>query len=129
MIKPYDLATETCMKIYFDSLTEKNKRLYAAVEVSKMPYGGRAYISRLLGCDPKTIDQGVRDLNNFSSLPKDRERRQGGGRKAKTKNEEIKRVFKEVLLDHTAGDPMRDDVKWTDLRPVEIQEFMEKKIV
>jgi len=54
----------------YDSLSEKDRRRYAALEVQKLPYGGQKYISDLLGCDPKTIQQGLADLENEEQLKK-----------------------------------------------------------
>ena len=58
------------MIIFYDSLSEKDRRRYAAIEVQKLPYGGQKYITKLLGCDEKTIQQGLRDLANKDELKK-----------------------------------------------------------
>jgi hypothetical protein len=67
------------MKAFFDSLTEKDRRRYAAVEVAKLGHGGIDYISRVLGCHPQTIQQGREDIDH---LPEDeaegRIRKKGG---------------------------------------------------
>lgn len=55
---------------FYDSLSEKDKRRYAALEVKKLIYGGQAYISKLLGCDVKTIQKGLADLENEKELKK-----------------------------------------------------------
>lgn len=49
---------------------EKDRRRYTAIEVQKLPYGGQKYISKLLGCDEKTIQQGLLDLANEDELKK-----------------------------------------------------------
>ena len=53
-----------------DHSSEKDRRRYAAIEVQKLSYGGQQYISRLLGCDEKTIPQGLQDLANEEELKK-----------------------------------------------------------
>jgi hypothetical protein len=58
----YGVTTERAMKRFFESLSEKDRRRYAAVEVAKLGHGGVEYIARVLGCDPKTIRQGQDDL-------------------------------------------------------------------
>ncbi len=39
-ISPYSAEIEKCIKDTFSSLTEKDRRLYAAVEALKLPRGG-----------------------------------------------------------------------------------------
>ena len=67
---PYKKRAEEGMINFYDSLSEKDRRRYAALEVQKLPYGGQKYISDLLGCDPKTIQQGLTDLENEEQLKK-----------------------------------------------------------
>lgn len=62
MIKPYNPEIERQMKKVYDSLSEKDKRIYAAIEVQKLPRGGLNYISKILGCDRKTINRGIKEL-------------------------------------------------------------------
>ena len=59
---PYPGDVEQKMKQFADWLSEKDRRRYAAVEALKLGHGGIDYIARLLGCDPKTIRQGMQDL-------------------------------------------------------------------
>lgn len=70
MITPYDSEVEDRMILFYDSLSEKDKRRYAAIETLKLPYGGQTYISELLKCDPKTIQQGIADLGNEDVIKK-----------------------------------------------------------
>jgi len=62
MICPYDDAVEDRMFMFYNSLSEKDKRRYAAIEVLKLPYGGRSYIHNILNCSYPTIDAGIEDL-------------------------------------------------------------------
>ena len=72
---------EVCqhMKAFCDSLSEKDRRRYAAVEAEKLGHGGVEYIASVLGCSEKTIRQGRDDMLR---LPKDdaegRVRKKGG---------------------------------------------------
>jgi hypothetical protein len=63
----------------YRSLSEKDRRRYAAVEAEKLGHGGVAYIADLFGCDPDTIEQGRADVEQ---LPVDaaagRVRQKGG---------------------------------------------------
>ena len=70
MIKPYKHSVEERMQTFYESLSEKDKRRYAAIETLKLLHGGQTYISELLGCDPKTIKQGLADLENDEEIKK-----------------------------------------------------------
>jgi hypothetical protein len=53
------------MRAFYTSLSEKDKRRYAALEARKLPYGGISYLCRVLGCDPKTIGRGLAELDGL----------------------------------------------------------------
>lgn len=72
------------MQRFYRSLNEKDRRAYAAVETLKLGYGGSSYITRVLGCDHKTIKHGLHDLQEPSPLSSGRVRQAGGGRKKKS---------------------------------------------
>ena len=72
----YPVEVEQMMTWLFRWLSEKNRRRYAAVEAAKFVQGGIEYIARVLGCDPKTIQQGREALepppsSSSPSLPQD----------------------------------------------------------
>ena len=77
MIIAYPSTTEVAMQQLFDSLSERERRLYAAAEVLKLGRGGLLYLTRLFDCDPKTIRRGIRELQRNSSLPPGRSRKKG----------------------------------------------------
>ena len=58
----YPVDVERHMKWFYQSLSEKDRRRYAAIEAEKLGFGGVESVSRLLSCDPKTIRQGREDL-------------------------------------------------------------------
>ena len=62
MLKPYTKEVEQLMKDFFNSLSEKDKRRYAAVEAQKLGRAGITYISKLLGCSRSTIHAGLKEL-------------------------------------------------------------------
>ncbi len=64
----YPLSMCEHMKAFYDSLSEKDRRRYAAVEAEKLGHGGVEYISQVLCCDEKTIRQG---RNDIAGLPED----------------------------------------------------------
>ena len=78
-MQSYDVAIERAMKRFFDSLSEKDRRRYAAVEVAKLGHGGVDYIARVLCCDPKTIRQGQDDLEQPEVPAAGRVRKKGAG--------------------------------------------------
>jgi hypothetical protein len=65
------------MKRLFDSLREHDRRRYAAIEATKLGYGGVEYIARVLECDPKTIRQGQAELEGGDELDTGRVRKKG----------------------------------------------------
>ena len=104
------------MQEVFDRLSEKDKRVYAGVEALKFPYGGISYIAQLFSCSRNTIQRGINDLNETVTLLKKRDRKAGGGRKQVIKKQtDINDVFLSILKEHTAGDPMDETKKWTNL--------------
>ncbi|MGI9283510.1 MAG: hypothetical protein ACR2PX_28345 [Endozoicomonas sp.] len=53
------------------------KAPYAAVEALKLEHGGISFISRLLGCDPKTISRGIAELESGEQPNTARQRKKG----------------------------------------------------
>ena len=64
----YENQVEVQMVNFYRSLSEKDRRRYAAVEAGKLGHGGLAYIAKLFGCDPDTIRRGMADVEQ---LPQD----------------------------------------------------------
>ena len=75
----YAPEIERKMKRLFDSLSEDDRRRYAAVEATKLGHGGVEYVAQLLGCDPKTIRQGQSELEGNDDLNGGRVRKKGVG--------------------------------------------------
>jgi hypothetical protein len=50
------------MQKFYNALSEKDKRGYAAIEAMRLGHGGIAYIVQVLGCSRKTIAQGIEEL-------------------------------------------------------------------
>jgi hypothetical protein len=74
---PYSTDAEQKMKQLFDWLSEKDRRRYAAVEAFKLGHGGVEYIAQLFQCDPKTIRQGMQDLDQPQDPATGRVRKKG----------------------------------------------------
>jgi hypothetical protein len=117
------------MKKYYSTLGEKDQRRYAGVEAMKLGEEGVKYIAQLLGCNEKTVRRGMTELKNESEEPPHEggQRQSGGGRKGYEEHHpNIDDQFLKVLKDHTAGDPMKAELIWTDLRPHEIARQLEQ---
>lgn len=128
MLTEYEESIKEKMSKFYDSLSEKDRRRYAGIEALKLGYGGIRYISSVLNCDEKTISKGIAELNQEEIILEERVRAAGGGRKEKIKAiKNINKIFLEILRDYTAGNPMKEDVKWTNLTKVQIQKEMAKK--
>ena len=74
----YSAEIEVKMQRFFGWLSEKDRRRYAAIEAAKLGHGGVEYIARVLACDPKTIRQGLRDLEVAEDGTTERIRKKGG---------------------------------------------------
>ena len=75
---PYPSVLERQMKNFFDSLSEKDRRRYAAVEAAKLGHGGQEYIAQLFTIDPKTVRRGLDELNHLPDDHSQRVRKKGG---------------------------------------------------
>ena len=73
----YWAGVERKMKRFFDWLSEKDRRRYAAVEAAKLGHGGVEYVARILGCDPKTIREGLKELEEPEDAAAGRVRKKG----------------------------------------------------
>lgn len=62
----YSPEHEKQMISYYRSLSEKDRRRYAAIEAMKYGYGGQTYISNLFGCSRTTIAEGIREFREDS---------------------------------------------------------------
>lgn len=121
----YPPETVDIMKKFYGTLSEKDKRRYAATEAMKLGHGGITVIAKILGCARSTIQIGITEL---SALPTDGEydariRQPGGGRKTYEHTIPfIDDAFLDVVKNHTAGDPMDNNVRWTNLTHTEIKQ-------
>ncbi len=62
---PYTARVEDHMRVLYDSLSEKDRRRYAAVEAEKLGHGGVEYIAQLFDCDAETIRRGREDVDQL----------------------------------------------------------------
>ena len=126
----YSKEIKSEMVKFYNSLTEKDKRRYAAIEAKKLGHGGIKYISELFECHRNTITEGKSELEK-KEVDKFNEkaiREKGGGRKSCfEKIPELDEAFLSVVKEDTAGDPMEEETKWTYLNQAQIVEGLKKK--
>ena len=79
-------AIEQALREFAATLTEKDRRRFAAVEAKQRGHGGIRYIARVIGCSEKTIERGLAELDNLADDPAaGRIRQPGAGRKKRSK--------------------------------------------
>jgi len=95
-----------------DCLSEKGRRLWAAIEATAYGYGGSTLVCKAIGMSTATLSKGLKELKN----PKKdlgRIRAPGGGRKSYQKSQPGILEALDNLVDPTAkGDP-ENPLKWT----------------
>lgn len=81
----FDKTIEQQMRDFYHTLSEKDRRRYAAIEATKLPYGGIRYLAGVLGCSENTIASGIKDLSELAEGDPlaGRVRQEGGGRPKK----------------------------------------------
>lgn len=76
-MEEYSAVTERQMVRFYESLNERDRRRYAAVEAARLGHGGIEYVSRVLSCDPKTIARGIAELESEDELATEGQRKKG----------------------------------------------------
>ncbi len=71
----YRQDIEVQMKRLFATLSEKDRRRYAAIEAAKLGSGGVSAISGLFGLDVKTVRRGLTELALLDDPAQDRVRK------------------------------------------------------
>ncbi len=87
-----DAATDKRMRDFAQTLSEKDSRRFAAIEAVQRGYGGIVYVAGLLGCSTKTIERGIKELDQLQDDPAaGRVRRPGAGRKKRSNRSRAKK--------------------------------------
>lgn len=82
-----DESAEERIQAFYTTLSEKDRRRFAALESQRFGHGGIAYVVRLLNCSRHTVERGIAELMELPNDPAaGRTRRTGGGRKKKLKS-------------------------------------------
>ena len=87
-----DSSTEKRMRDFAQTLSEKDSRRFAAIEAAQRGYGGTVYVAGVLGCSTKTIERGMKELDQLQDDPAaGRVRRPGAGRKKRSNRSRVKK--------------------------------------
>jgi hypothetical protein len=78
----YEPEVEEEMRLFCQTLSERDRRRYAALEARRLGHGGIEYIAEVLGCSTRTIERGADEIEQLPNDPAaGRVRRPGAGRK------------------------------------------------
>ena len=82
---PVSDEAASAMRAFYLSLSEKDRRRFAAVEAKRLGHGGIEYVADLLECARTTVMFGLAELATLADGDPvaGRVRRPGGGRKKK----------------------------------------------
>ncbi len=122
--RPLPSDQEEQLKAVYRSLSEKNRRRYAASLSFTLPLGGCTYLCELFGCNPSTLTRGRNELQQMQAhgdSVEGRDRRKGAGRQKKEEiHPELTEELENILQERTAGDPTDATVHWTWLTVAQI---------
>lgn len=103
------------IKLFLPKLDERLSRIYLASEALSLGRGGKQKIATIAKVSRTRIDRGIAEINSKKKikLPSVKVRKEGGGRKKKTDNDETLLISLEAIVSaHTRGDPM-NPLLWT----------------
>ena len=94
-------------------LDERGSRRWAAAEAMALGRGGISAVSKATGISRATIRHGIAELSLSTPVPRDRQRRPGGGRKAREAEQPgLIEAIEQLVDSGTRGDP-ESQLKWT----------------
>ncbi len=83
--KRYEPHVEDRMRAFWQTLSERDRRRFAALEAARLGFGGLEYVAEVLGCSARTIERGADELEQLPTDPAaGRVRRPGAGRKKRS---------------------------------------------
>lgn len=127
-MKRWEPSVEKNVRDFSLTLSEKDRRRFAAVQARQLGYGGVRYIAEVVGCSRRTIERGLAELDELPNDPAAGQvRRPGAGRKKKVlPDSPLEQNLKSVLETRTAGDPDDANIVFTDLSPAILSVTMSK---
>jgi len=100
-------------QLMLPSLTERNRRLWCAVEARQLGWGGVSIVQEATGVSIATIRKGIKELEQPVELTPMQSRRPGGGRKKLTEHyEELPQALDALIDPVMRGDP-ESPLRWT----------------
>ena len=126
--KAWEAAIAKNVRDFYDTLSEKEPRRFAAVQARQLGYGSVQSSAKLLGCSRRTIERGLAELDKLPNDPAAGQvRRPGAGRKKKLlPDSPVEQHLKAVLETRTAGDPDDATIVFTNLSPAILSVTMAK---
>src|SRR5262249_11872240 len=83
--QPWGVAVEKNVRDFYETLSEKDRRRFAAGHARQGGYGGVGGMGAGLGCAPRAIARGLAELDELPHAPAvGQVRRPGAGRKKKS---------------------------------------------
>jgi hypothetical protein len=96
-----------------DELGERGRRRWAAAEAVSMGWGGIAAVAQATGISDRTIRKGIREIQAGDSPFPDRQRRPGGGRVAREREQpKLLEALERLVEPVSRGDPM-SPLRWS----------------
>jgi transposase len=94
-------------------LDERGRRQWAAAEARSLGWGGITAVATATGMSDRTIRTGIRELDDPAPLSLDRQRRPGGGRKAREQEQPgLVAALESLVEPDFRGDP-QSPLRWT----------------
>lgn len=96
-----------------DSLNERGRRRWAAIEARSLGRGGIVAVAEAIGMSDRTIRTGLTELESGETLSPGRQRRSGAGRKSRTHEQpKLMTALEKMISPTTRGEPT-NPLRWT----------------
>ena len=115
MVLPYPLKIELTMKTYYQTLHQKDRRRYAAVEAAKLGRRRHRLHCGLAGLRSKDRSARPGRSQTTSTASRMGPKKRGGRKRLIDTQPQLQANFHKILEDHTAGDPVKPEALWTNL--------------
>lgn len=94
-------------------LDERGRRRWAAAEARSLGWGGITAVAEATGISDRTIRNGLRELEDPTALPRDRQRKPGAGRRSREEAQPgLVKALESLIEPVVRGDPM-SPLRWT----------------
>jgi len=96
-----------------DDLDERARRRWAAIEAESIGYGGIAAVAEATGLSDRTVRNGIQEIREGRTVPVNRQRRAGGGRKTlEGEQQDLIEAVDRLVEPTERGDP-QSPLRWT----------------